>query len=92
MRRWVELYHGPGRKYLALGKMLHPGLLETATIDVHGRRLPAIFHNAFAAADGSQAVILVNATDAPQPGRLRWKEKTESISLKPWEARLLERK
>lgn len=72
MRQWVELFHGEGRPYLLLGKMLHPPKLETATFEYQKRRFPAILHNAFEAADGSQAVVLVNATDQPQTGKLTW--------------------
>jgi len=89
MRRWVELFHGAGRPYLLLGRMLHPPRLETGTLEDTGRPLPAILHNAFAAPDGSEAVVVINATDAPQTGRLRWKGKTNSLSLKPWEPRLV---
>ena len=30
MRAWIELYHGQGRPYLALGRMLHPPLFRMA--------------------------------------------------------------
>ena len=42
-----------------------------ASQDVMGRPLPAILHNAWAAPDGSQAVVLVNATATARAGRLR---------------------
>lgn len=89
MHAWVELFHGAGRPYLLLGRMLHPPRLETGTSEGVDRPLPPILHNAFAAADGSEAVVLVNATDAPQTGRLHWKGKAIPLSLKPWEVRLL---
>ena len=89
MHRWVELFHGEGRPYLLLGKMLHPAHLEAGTVEIHGRRFPAILHNAFAAPDGSEAIVAVNATDAPQSGRLLWKGTAISLSLKPWEIRLV---
>jgi hypothetical protein len=53
------------------------------------RRLPTILHNAWAAPDGSQAVVLVNATAATQTGRLTWNGRTEEIRLSAWEARLV---
>jgi hypothetical protein len=89
MRAWVELFHGRGRPYLLLGRMLHPPRLECASQDVMERRLPAILHNAWAAPDGSQAVVLVNATAATQTGRLTWNGRTEEIHLSAWEARLV---
>jgi hypothetical protein len=89
MRQWVELFHGPGRPYLALGKMLHPPRLETETIEAKGRRFPAILHNAFEAADGSQAVVLVNATDTSRKATLTWHGEPRPLLLQPWEVRLV---
>lgn len=89
MAGWVRLFHGEGRPYLLLGRFLHPPRLECAAQQYAGRSLPAILHNAFAAPDGSQAVILVNATDAPQTGRLTWQGQTRETKLAPWEARLV---
>ena len=88
MRQWVTLFHGEGRPYLLLGKMLHPPRLETATFDARGCRFPAVLHNAFEAADGTQAVVLVNATDAPQSARLSWKGTVRDLTFRPWEAQL----
>ena len=51
--------------------------------------IPAIFHNAFRAPDGSEAVVLVNVTDRPQTGRLTWAGREIELSLSPWETRLL---
>ncbi len=89
MRRWVELYAGEGRPYLLLGTMLHPPPLEVATFSLRGRQWPALLHNAFRAADGSEAVVIVNPTDTPQSGTLRWEGKTVSLMLAPDEVRLL---
>lgn len=89
MQMWVQLFHGPGRPYLALGRFLRPPKLECGVQVADGRRLPAIFHNAFAAPDGSEAVILVNATAAPQSSRLTWQDHTGNLSFAPWEARLV---
>lgn len=89
MRQWVELFHGEGRPYLLLGKMLHPPKLETPSFEFQKRRFAAILHNAFEASDGSKAVILVNVTDTPQTGRLTWGGQTSPITLQPWEVRLI---
>lgn len=89
MQRWVKLFNGPGRPYLFFGRFLRPPRLECATQDVQGRTLPVIFHNAFAAPDGSEAVVMVNATAKPQAGRLLWKGSTQDVRLAPWEAQLI---
>ncbi len=89
MRQWVELFHGEGRPYLLLGKMLHPPKLETQSFEFQKRRFAAILHNAFEASDGSQAVVLVNVTETPQTGKLTWAGRVQSITLQPWEVRLI---
>lgn len=89
MRQWVDLYHGRGRDYLQHGRMLHPPRLEVETISYQGRTFPAILHNAFAAADGSEAVVMVNASEKPQVGKLHWKGRVVDVRLEPWEVRLM---
>jgi hypothetical protein len=89
MQAWIQLYHGAGRPYLAHGRMLHPPKLICGTQEAEHRVVPAIFHNAFAAADGSEAVILVNATALPQAGYLTWHGHAGEVSLKPREIRLI---
>lgn len=89
MRQWVELFHGEGRPYLLLGKMLRPPKLETQSFEFQKRRFAAILHNAFEAPDGSKAVILVNVTETPQTGKLTWGGQTKPITLQPWEVRLV---
>lgn len=92
MRQWVELFHGEGRPYLMLGTMLHPPELETADMTYQGRIYPAVLHNAYRAADGSEAVIAVNVTDMPQEAKLFWGPDVRVLRLKPWEARLVGRR
>jgi hypothetical protein len=87
--RWAELYHGEGRPYLCLGRMLHPPQLDAGTITYRDRPYPAIVHNAFRAADGSAAVVLVNATNEPQAGTLHWRGRVIPVALGAQEARLV---
>jgi hypothetical protein len=89
MRRWVELYHGEGRPWLQFGRMLHPPKLTCATTTYRDRPVPVVLHNAFRAADGREAVVLANATRAPQPATLRWKGKDLSLRLQLGEVLLL---
>jgi len=89
MKRWVALYHGEGRPYLFLGRMLHPPKLETATITYRGQPLPALVHSAYRAPDGSEAVVIANATDAVQMGKLYWKGRELRLELPPGDARLI---
>ena len=75
---WCQLYHGEGRKYLALGRHVRPPRMICGTTHYKGewrgvkydRDVPAVFHAQFKAADGSRAVSLANATSVPQKGEL----------------------
>jgi hypothetical protein len=89
MRQWVQLFHGEGRPYLLLGKMIHPPRLDVGLTEVQNRRFPAILHEAFAAPDGTRAAILVNASDGPQTGTLHAGGQATAVTLQPWEARLV---
>lgn len=71
---WARLYHGEGRKYLSLGKMVRPPRLECAKVPYKEKwrflefdhLMPAVFHAAFEAEDGTRALSLVNSTAVPQ--------------------------
>lgn len=89
MRQWVELFHGRGRPWLLLGRMLHPPRLECDHFERDGRRFAAVLHNAFVAADGSQAVVLVNPTANRQHAVLTWQSKRLPLELAPDEVRLV---
>ena len=83
MRRWVELFHGEGRPYLHLGRMLHPPRVETPAMTYMTRSMPAVLHNAFRAPDGSEAVVLANASREKQSVRLHWKGSERRLDLEP---------
>ncbi len=85
MARWVELFSKQGRPYLLHGRMLHPPKLQCATTTDGGQSFPAILHNAYRAADGSEAVVMANATSEPQNGTLHWGGEEIPVELKPWE-------
>jgi hypothetical protein len=89
MCQWVKLFHGAGRPYLLHGTMLHPPKLECKPRQYAGRELPAVLHNAYRAPDGSEAVIMVNASDEPQQAKLTWQGRTTTWTLAPWQVRLL---
>lgn len=89
MHQWVTLFHGAGRPYLLLGRMLHPPRLETGTQTVSGRTFPVILHNAFRAPDGTEGVVVVNPTDSVQTGRLHWAGSVREIELQPEEVQLV---
>ncbi len=89
MHRWVELFAGEGRPYLLHGRMLHPPVVETDGPPATADGLPAVLCNAYRAPDGSEAAILVNATDQPLRATLRWRDTPTELRLAPWEVRLV---
>jgi hypothetical protein len=101
MQRWVALYHGEGRPWLQHGRMIHPPPLTCATnayqaISRRGtgytrteRPLPAVFHNAFRAADGSEAVVLANPTATAQHAKLTWHGQPRELDVPPADAVLI---
>lgn len=91
MRQWLSLYQGVGRRYLLLGKMLHPPRLEIGDpVPAGTKRLPPVLHNAFEAPDGSRGVVLVNWTTKEQNAKLTWKNQIRAITLRPGEVRWTE--
>jgi len=100
MQRWITLYHGTARKWLAYGRAIRPPeiycgeqpfsmMLYGATKPYEGKR-PVVFHSAWRAADGTEALVFVNATDKTQPLAYRWKGVLKQLSLKPDQILLVE--
>jgi hypothetical protein len=80
-RRWVALYHGEGRPFLQMGASLPPPVA-----DPPGR----LALGAFRAPDGREAVIAVNASDAPHAATLRRAGLARREAFGPWEVKLLQ--
>jgi hypothetical protein len=78
--QWIELYHDAGRPYLQFGVAIPPPTVEPAG---------ALHVGAFRAADGSQIVIAVNATDKAQQATLRRDGQSRHIELIPFEVKML---
>ncbi len=90
VKQWVELFHGAGRPYLLLGTMLHPPqLIEPAPVPGPPPPFAPIMLNAFRALDGSQAVVVANATQQKQAVRFRWQRQERSLVLDPWTLQLV---
>lgn len=89
---WAKLYHGEGRKFLSHGKHIRPPRMVCDKIRYldswRGQKIdkmvPSVFHSAFAAADGTRAVSLVNATDEARKCTLLFPDgKSVSYTLGP---------
>ncbi len=81
LKQWVTLYHGEGRPWLMYGRLAHPPKLACAAITYRERLTPAVFHNAFRAPDGREAVVLANATREPQDVTLFWRGAAMPLTL-----------
>ena len=87
---WVRLFHGEGRPYLLMGRMLRPPRLRAEPPqDTPGSQTSAILCNAYRAPDGSEAVVAVNATGQPQRCVLDWGGEAIRLGFRPWELKLL---
>lgn len=78
--RWVALYHGEGRPFLQMGVSLPPPFA-----DPPGR----LALGAFRAPDGREAVIAVNASDAPHSTTLRRAGTEQRVEFGPWVVKLV---
>ena len=56
---------------------------------VHETMMPSVFCGAFRAADGTEALFFVNATNRDQPFSYTWKGQTVESVLQPRELRLV---
>jgi len=81
LKKWVALYHGEGRPWLMYGRSVHPPQLTCATLMYKDGPVPAVFHNAFRAPDGGEAVVLANATREPQAVTLFWRGVPKRLTL-----------
>ena len=98
MRRWVAYYHGEGRAWLAFGRQVKPPRVVCASqpykISLAGGRKfagrrPAVFCNAYVAANGRKAIVLGDATAKQQPGDRYKGGQRVSLALEADEIRLL---
>ncbi len=95
--KWIRLYRGVGRKWLAHGRALHPPKVECDRIVYHevfrGTKIdnikPVVFGTAWEAADGTRALMFVNATPYEQKIAYRWKGVWTRTTMKPRELRLV---
>ena len=95
--RWIQIYRGEGRKWLAHGRQLHPPKIECSSVAYHenfrGKEIdnvkPVVFGTAWEATDGTRALMFANATDYPQDVAYRWKGTWTRTTFKPHELRLV---
>ena len=98
--RWIRLWTGEGRKWLAYGRQLHPPKIECDLVAYHenfrGTNIdnvkPAVFGTAWEAVDGTRALMFANATPYEQKVAYRWNGKWTRTTFLPHELRLVPQK
>lgn len=97
MRRWIALYHGEGRDFLAWGHAVKPPRLRCAKAPYDmtlrsgrmTRMWPAVQVAAYVARDGRRAAVVANATGRRQSAELLYGGRCLSLTLEADELRLL---
>jgi hypothetical protein len=75
---------------LMLGTMIRPPTLIAPSPPAdEPSRFPPIMLNAFRALDGSEAVIIANATGLAQTVHVIWQQRPLTLQLAPWTLRLI---
>lgn len=92
MSRWVALYHGEGRDFLAHGRRIRPPRVACAEMPVAFSRgkvnfqmpMPAVCSAAYESLDGTRRVLaLANATARRQKVAWTWKGRRHEKTLPP---------
>ena len=93
MTRWLALYRGEGRPFLAHGRHVKPPVVKCAA-QTNGDSLPgapSVYAGAFEAVDGTQrrAAVFANATDRPQSVTWTLRGESGQFELEPSGIRLV---
>lgn len=80
-RRWLLLYRGEGRPYLANGFMIRPPELNCRRTRVAARDMPAVCHAAYRSLDGQEALLLANGTRENQRCAFVWQGRKRECQL-----------
>ena len=92
LSRWVNLYHGEGRDWLAHGRHVRPPQVNCRTVRyVHDFRgegtartdMPAVFCAAYESLDGRRALVFGNATSERQDVAYRLGDGWHRLTLGP---------
>ena len=91
MKRWISLFRGEGRPWLAYGRRIKPPQLVCGSVSLKGGgTAPAVFIAAYESEDGRRALVLANATADTQSVRCVWPGgKTMEFKLEPRDLRLI---
>ena len=89
MKKWIALYQGEGRQFLADGFRIKPPALTCGTTHFAARRERAVCFEAYENASGEQALAIANATSEPQRLAGDWNGRRLDIVLAPHDLQLV---
>lgn len=89
MKRWIALYRGEGRDFLARGRAIRPPCVSCAKHRFAAREEDAVQVGAFESADGRRALFLANATDVQQHYSAAWNGEAVVGVLGPSDMRMV---
>lgn len=89
MKKWIRLYRGEGRDFLANGFQVKPPRLTCDTFRFAERCEPAVCHAAYESAKGEKALVFANATDRPQKVSCLWKGRKLELTIPPRDLQLV---
>ena len=89
MKKWIALYQGEGKDFLANGFQVKPPVLTCDTFRIAARKVRAVCFAAYESPSGARALVLANATDKPQRVTGEWDGRPLDIVLAPHDLQLI---
>ena len=89
MKRWIALYQGEGKEFLANGFQIKPPVLTCDMFRVAARKERAVCFAAYESSSGEQALALANATRKPQRVTGEWKGRKLDMILAPLDIKIV---
>jgi hypothetical protein len=89
MKKWIALYQGEGKDFLANGFQIKPPALTCDTFRFAARQERTVCFAAYESPSGARALVLANATGKPQRVTGEWQGRPLDITLPPHDIRLV---
>ena len=89
MKKWIVLYQGEGKDFLANGFQIKPPVLACDTFRFAARKERTVCFAAYESPSGARALVLANATGKPQRVTGEWQGRPLDITLPPHDIQLV---
>ena len=89
MKKWIALYQGEGKDFLANGFQIKPPALTCDTFRFAARQERTVCFAAYESPSGARALVLANATGKPQRVTGEWQGRPLDITLPPHDIQLV---